>query len=109
MVALDADTERFGNPRGTLHGGTLCELADAAIATAHSTPMVEGETFTSVELNINFVRPVWRDTPHATARPFHSGRTIACYQCEITRGDGKVVAQGTSTVMTLRGEQAKGR
>ena len=44
----------------TIHGGLLCELADAAIGTAHSTLMQENESFTSVELKINFYRPVWK-------------------------------------------------
>lgn len=41
-----------------IHGGLLCELADAAIGTAHSTLMGEGETFTSIDLKATFLRPV---------------------------------------------------
>lgn len=108
-LEIDADEERHGNQQGTVHGGLISELADAAIGTAHSTLMAEGESFTSLELKVNFFRPVWRTTLRAVARPTHQGRNISHYTCEILRGDGKLAALATSTVMTLRGDQASGR
>ncbi len=53
-IEVEADPLKHGNQQGTVHGGFLCELADAAIGTAHSTLMEEGESFTSLELKINF-------------------------------------------------------
>lgn len=108
-IILDADSEIHGNQQGIIHGGMLCELADAAIGTAHSTLMQENESFTSLELKINFFRPVWKDRLTAHAKPVHSGRTITVYNCEIINSDGKVIASVVSTVMTLRGEKARGR
>lgn len=108
-VSINADHEIHGNQQGTIHGGLLCELADAAIGTAHSTLMNEGESFTSIELKINFFRPTWKDKLTAHARPIQSGKTITVYHCEITNTEGKLVAAVTSTVMTLRGDRAKGR
>ena len=108
-VELDADPGRHGNQQGTVHGGMLCELADAAIGTAHSTLLAEGESFTSIELKINFFRPVWKATLRATARPIQHGRTLTHYTCDIVRDDGKVAATVSSTLMTLRGDQAAGR
>jgi len=108
-VAIDADIALHGNQQGTVHGGLLCELADAAIGTAHSTLMREGESFTTLELKINFFRPVWKEKIKATAAPIQSGKTITVYSCEIFKEDGKRAAQVISTVMTLRGEKAKGR
>jgi uncharacterized protein (TIGR00369 family) len=108
-VEIDADPDLHGNQQGTVHGGLLCELADAAIGTAHSTLMAEGESFTSLELKINFFRPVWRSKLRACATPVQSGCTITCYTCEITRDDGKLAALVVSTVMTLSGEKAAGR
>lgn len=108
-VEIDADSDIHGNQQGTVHGGLLCELADAAIGTAHSTLIAEGESFASIDLKINFFRPVWKSTLRAVAKPIQSGRTITHYMCEIFRDDGKVAAMVTSTIMTLRGEQAAGR
>lgn len=108
-IEIDADSEIHGNQQGTIHGGLLCELADAAIGTAHSTIINDDETFTSLELKINFFRPVWKDTLKAIAMPIQSGKTITVYNCEIKNTQEKVVALATSTVMTLRGDKAVGR
>lgn len=108
-LELDADVEIHGNQQGTIHGGVLCELADAAIGTAHSTAIEEDETFTSIDLRINFFRPVWKSLLTATARRVQSGKTLSFYHCEISREDGKTIALAMSTVMTLRGEAATGR
>ena len=92
-----------------MHGGVLCDIADAAIGTAHATGLGEGESFTSLDLQINFFRPVWNDRLRAIAKPVHLGQTVSRYVCDILNSDGKLVAQVTSTVMTLRGGKASGR
>ncbi|WP_312334610.1 PaaI family thioesterase [Sphingobacterium sp.] len=88
-VQINTTKEKHSNQQGTMHGGLLCELADAAIGTAHSTLIQEGETFTSVELKINFYRPVFGDILTAKASPLHSGKNLNHYQCNIFRIDGK--------------------
>lgn len=109
VIELNTHTEIHGNQQGTVHGGMLCELADAAIGTAHSTLMTEGETFTSIDLKAKFLRPVWNARLLAHAWATHRGRTVSHYQCDIKREDGKVVASIDSAVMTLRGDHASGR
>lgn len=106
---MEARAELHANPMGTIHGGVLCDLADAAIGTAHFTTIAEEESFTSIDLQINFFRPVWNERLRADAKPVHRGRTISRYVCDVKRADGKLVAQVTSTVMTLRAGAAQGR
>jgi uncharacterized protein (TIGR00369 family) len=108
-MELMADTEIHANPMGTIHGGVLCDIADAAIGTAHATSLNDDESFTSIDLQINFFRPVWNGRIRAVARPVNVGRQISRYVCDILRDDDKLVAQVSSTVMTLRGDQASGR
>jgi uncharacterized protein (TIGR00369 family) len=108
-MEMEAKTEFHSNPMGTIHGGVLCDIADAAIGTAHCTTLTEGESFASIDLQINFFRPVWNEKLRAVAKPIHRGRTVSRYVCDITRADGKLVAQVTSTIITLRGEAAQGR
>jgi uncharacterized protein (TIGR00369 family) len=108
-IEISTDVAKHGNPMGTLHGGVLCDVADAAIGTAHATGLTEGETFTTLDLQINFFRPVWNDSLRAIARPVHKGKTVSRYVCDVLSSDEKLVAQVTSTVMTLRGERASGR
>ena len=108
-MELMADTEVHANPMGTIHGGVLCDIADAAIGTAHATSLKEDESFTSIDLQINFFRPVWNGRIRAVAKPVNVGRQISRYVCDILRDDDKLVAQVASTVMTLRGDQASRR
>lgn len=108
-LSMITRTEAHANPMGTIHGGVLCDLADAAIGTAHSTTLGPGESFTSIDLRINFFRPIWNEPIKAVARAVQLGKTISYYQCDILKADGKLVATVTSSVMTLRGDQSKGR
>ena len=108
-MEIVADAQKHANPMGTIHGGVLCDIADAAIGTAHATTLDEDESFTSIDLQINFFRPVWNGRIRAVAKPVNVGRQISRYVCDILRDDDKLVAQVTSTVMTLRGGQASGR
>lgn len=108
-VEIAADVTIHGNQQGTVHGGLISELADAAIGTAHSTLMNEGETFASVDLKLNFMRPVKKSTLRAVATPIQRGKTISHYLCNIFQDDDKLVATAMSAVMTLRGEKAMGR
>ena len=108
-IEMLTDLAKHANPMGTVHGGVLCDIADAAIGTAHATTLGDGESFTSLDLQINFFRPVWNDRIRAIARPVHIGKSVSRYVCDILAGNGKLIAQVASTVMTLRGEKASGR
>jgi uncharacterized protein (TIGR00369 family) len=102
-------TDRLYNPMGTLHGGVLCDIADAAMGMAYVTTLQPGETFTTIELNINFLRPVWSGTIRADASMLKGGHTVGLVECRVHTPDGHAIAHVTSTCMTLRGEMAKGR
>ena len=108
-IEIVTDLAKHGNPMGTVHGGVLCDVADAAIGTAHATGLGEEESFTSLDLHINFFRPVRNDRLRVIAKPVHLGKTVSRYVCDILSSDGKLVAQVTGTVMTLTGEKASGR
>ena len=102
-------TEAHANPMGTLQGGILCDIADAAMGIAYSANLEEGESFTTLELKINFLKPIWKARLLATGRVVKQGRTVGLVECDITDEKGNLVARATSTCMTLRGEQAQGR
>ena len=44
---------------GTVNGGILCDVADAAMGIAFLTTLRPDESFTTMSLTINFFRPVW--------------------------------------------------
>lgn len=108
VLTLDAGPEH-GNPMGTIHGGILCDVGDAAMGTAYASTLDADESFTTLELKVNFLRPVWSDRLEAVGRVRGGGSTIGLVECEITNSDGAPVAYMTSTCMTLRGESASGR
>jgi uncharacterized protein (TIGR00369 family) len=105
---IDAD-ERFANPMGTMHGGVLCDIADAAMGMAYAAGLERGETFTTIELKINFMKPVWRSHLRAVSRLVKRGRTVGLIECDVLDDKGSLVARASSTCLTLRGEGAQGR
>ena len=110
VFRLQARRDQHANPMGTLHGGILCDLADAAMGMACASLLEQGESFTTVELRMNFFRPVTDALLEATARVVHAGKTMVYLECEIlTVPEGKLVSKSSSTCSVLRGEQAKGR
>jgi uncharacterized protein (TIGR00369 family) len=107
-MELDVD-ERMANPLGTLHGGVLCDLADAAMGIAYASELERDETFTTIELKINFMKPVWRGHLRAEGKVVKRGRTVGLVECDVFDDKGSLVARASSTCMTLRGDMAKGR
>jgi uncharacterized protein (TIGR00369 family) len=101
--------EQHRNPMGTLHGGILCDVADAAMGVAYASTLGERETFTTLEMRINFLKPVWNAKLVAVGRIVKQGRTVGMAECDVTDEKGALVARASSTCMTLRGEMAKGR
>jgi uncharacterized protein (TIGR00369 family) len=108
VVELDAD-ERFANPMGTLHGGVLCDIADAAMGMAYASRLEDGESFTTLELKINFLKPVWRAHLRAVGKVIKMGKTVGLVECEIFDDQESLVAKVSSTCLTLRGGAAAGR
>lgn len=100
---------RYANPIGTLHGGILCDLADAAMGTAFATTCDTEESYTTVELKCNYLRPVWESVLTATAWVVSRGKTIGLAECEVRDEQNRLIAKLSSTLMVLEGEAAKGR
>ena len=92
-----------------MHGGVLCDIADAAMGMAYAATLDEAETFTTLELKINFLKPVRSGKLTAEGRVVKGGRTVGLVECDVRDASGSLVARATSTCMTLRGEQAAGR
>src|SRR5262249_24839480 len=101
VFEMEAD-ERHHNPMGTLHGGVYCDLADAAMGYAYAAMLGEGETFTTVELKINFLRAVRQGRLIAEARVVKAGSTLGYVECDVKDQTGRLVARAASTCMKLR-------
>jgi len=100
---------RHANPMGTLHGLILCDIADAAMGMAFASTLAQEESFTTVELKMNFFRPVWQAELRAEGTVVQRGHTVGYVECSITDEQNRLVARAASTRMVLRGRQAVGR
>ena len=100
---------QHANPMGTLHGGVLCDLADTAMGVAFAGTLKDQESFTTLELKINFLRPVWDAKLRAEAEVVSRGRTVGMVDCKVFDESGRLIASATSTCLVLRGEAAKNR
>jgi uncharacterized protein (TIGR00369 family) len=83
VIELAADRQH-ANPMGTLHGGVLCDIADAAMGIAST--LAEGETFATIELKINFLKPVVDYQPPGLRRLVKRGKTMDFVECDIMLG-----------------------
>lgn len=108
VVTMQTGSQHF-NPMGTLHGGVLCDIADTAMGFAFASTLALGESFTTVELRINYLRPVREARLRADGRVVQRGRTVGYAECDVTDENGKLIAKSSSTCLVLRGEQAAGR
>ncbi len=92
---------RHWNPQGTLHGGVTCDIADAAMGMAYASTLDADASFTTIELKINYLRPVREGLLKATGTVVRAGRTIGYTECDVTDAEGRLMAKATSTLMRL--------
>ena len=92
---------RHYNPIGTVHGGFAMTLLDSALACAIHSTLAKGETYTTLEIKVNLVRPLTKETGlvRAEGRILHRGRTLATSEGDIKDAGGKLYAHATTTCM----------
>jgi uncharacterized protein (TIGR00369 family) len=94
---------RHYNPIGTVHGGFTATLLDSALACAIFSTLVKGDIWTTLELKLNYVRPLTKDTGpvRAEGRVLHRGRSVATSEGDLKDRAGKLYAHATTTCMIL--------
>ncbi|MFN3349501.1 PaaI family thioesterase [Pseudorhodoplanes sp.] len=92
---------RHYNPIGSVHGGFAMTLLDSALACAIHTTLAKGESYTTLEIKVNLVRPLTQETGpvRAEGRLIHRGRTLATSEGDIKDAAGKLYAHATTTCM----------
>ena len=91
------------NPIGVVHGGLVCTLADTVAACAVQTTLDAGVGYTSIDLNVSYLRPVTTDSGllRATGRVTKPGRRVAYSTAEIVNSAGKLVATAASSCLVM--------
>ncbi len=101
-VVVEMRAQEFHyNPLGTVHGGVLSTLLDTAAACAVHSTLAVGELYTSLDLNVKFLRAVTVDSGLLTCEGtvIQRGRRTALAQAELTDEAGRLVAHATSSCM----------
>ncbi len=89
------------NPIGSVHGGFAATLLDSALGCSVHTTLKPGFGYTTVELKVNYVRPLKLSTGRVTAegKVIHVGGRIATAEARLIDADGKLYAHGTTTCL----------
>jgi uncharacterized protein (TIGR00369 family) len=95
------------NVIGVVHGGLAATLADSALGCAVHSVLPAGAGYTTLELKINFTRPLTVDTGRVwcEAKVIHAGGRVATAEARVTDADGKLYAHATTTCMIFRPER----
>jgi uncharacterized protein (TIGR00369 family) len=92
------------NPIGTVHGGLAATLLDSAMGCAVHTTLPEGTAYATLELKVNFTRPITSDTGRLLCEGtvVHRGGRVATAEGRvIAERDGKLLAHGTTTCLLM--------
>jgi len=98
--------EEHYNPIGVVHGGYAATLLDSALGCAVHTTLPAGVGYTSLGLEVKFVRPISRDTGRVLceASVLYRGRKQATAEAKLSAAEsGKLLAHGVATCMILGG------
>jgi uncharacterized protein (TIGR00369 family) len=96
--------ERHYNPIGVVHGGLAATVLDSVMGCAVHTTLAAGEGYTTLELKVNFTRPITRDTGRVLAEGtvVHRGGRVATAEGRVTaEAGGKLLAHATTTCLVL--------
>lgn len=102
VVSLEAK-ERHLNPSGTVHGGVISTLIDAAMAEALNTITEEGEQPFTIQITVNYMKPGKPGALTSTAEVRKGGERITIVEAEVVQeeDDEEVVALATGTYTSV--------
>jgi uncharacterized protein (TIGR00369 family) len=91
------------NPLGVVHGGYVAVLLDSAMGVAVHSKLAAGQSYTTLEFKVNFVRPVTATTGEVRAEGsvVHMGRRTAVAEAKLVDGQGKLYATASTTCILL--------
>lgn len=95
--------ESHYNPIGMVHGGLVCTLLDSALGCATHTTLPAGTGYTSIEIKVNFLRPVTADNGPliCTGRVTKPGRRVTFAEGEVLDNQSRVVATASGSLLVF--------
>ena len=94
--------KKLVHPLGIAHGGAVFSAADSAVAMALIGLVEKDETFTTVEMKINYLRPFDEGEITAEAKIIYKGSRTALGDVEVRNAGGILIAKGLATYMILK-------
>ena len=103
IVFVGTATEQFYNGLGVAHGGYAATLLDSALGCAINSMQPAGRLFTTLELKINYTRPLTREAGEVRceATVLHSGSRTATAEARIVDAEGRLYAHATTTCIVV--------
>jgi uncharacterized protein (TIGR00369 family) len=108
VVFLGKPSARFFNPVGTIQGGWAATILDGAMAHCVHTTLKVGESYTTLEMKISYVRPVLPSSGivRCTGKLIHRGSRVATSEGQLLDERGRLLAHGSETCMIFPAEAA---
>ncbi|MFF2556519.1 PaaI family thioesterase [Nocardia sp. NPDC058058] len=105
VVFVCTPDESMYNPIGMIHGGVACTLLDTAAGCAVHTTLAANVGYTSIEIKINYLRPIHAHTGELTVHGWVTkpGRRVAFAEADVRDADGTMLATATSTCLVIGG------
>jgi len=99
--------EYMHSPLGNVHGGIVTVLLDTAMGCSLHTTLAPGAGYTTLELKVNFLRPVTAKsgTLRAEGKVVHAGSRVATVEARLSDREGRLHAHATSTLLLFRPER----
>jgi len=103
-------TDAVYNGLGVAHGGFAATLLDSALGCSINSMMPAGRSFTTLELKINYIRPLRRENGEVRceARVIHAGNRVATAEARVVDANGKIFAHGTTTCIVIEDTGSQG-
>jgi len=97
-------TAQLYNPNSVVHGGAITSLADSAMGFAVFSTLAPGETFTTAELHVNFLKAVTADTGtlRSIGRVVQRGQQVAVAEADVLDQQNQLIARAGSTNIILQ-------
>jgi uncharacterized protein (TIGR00369 family) len=109
LTAVEAGTATFTcepyeshyTPIGTVHGGFVCTVLDSVAGCAVQTTLPKGQGYTSLEIKVNYLRPLTTRSGVLTAvgTVVKPGSRAAFAEAVVTDATGRVIATASSTLL----------
>ena len=108
VVMRMTPAEHLYNTIGSVHGGIIATLLDSVMGCAVHSSLPPGQAYATLEIKVNYVRPVTVATGEVTAegRIVHAGRRSAVAEASLTDTSGKLLATASTTCMVVEPRDA---